>query len=203
MKSTKKAFTLVELIVVITILAVLATVAFISLTGYSQDAKNSKVASDTRSLVSAIEAGSAKGDFTVKQLVTSHDDNYAIGTTETANSGTITFDATAISQDKYAVGTVDFPTIKQNGDDFKDSDGNDYLVAYVSSGSFAGYNVAGQTKNSAGTVQAYIAGNYIQVDDTPTTGDAKSLISQHSADTSLWDEDAMTTSTEDLYGNTN
>ncbi|MGB2110864.1 MAG: type II secretion system protein, partial [Patescibacteria group bacterium] len=81
MKSTKKAFTLVELIVVITILAVLATVAFISLTGYSQDAKNSKVASDVRSLVSAIEAGSAKGDFTIKKLVnTAYDGHMAAGT---------------------------------------------------------------------------------------------------------------------------
>ena len=172
MKSTKKAFTLVELIVVITILAVLATVAFISLTGYSQDAKNSKVASDIRSLVSAIEAGSAKGDFTVKDIVnttlaTSH------GITDVANSGTITLTSVAIPG-TYDVGTVDFPTIKQNGDDFKDSDKNEYLVAFVSSGSFAGYNVAGQTKNSAGTALAYVAGNYIQVETT----DAESLISQ-------------------------
>jgi len=36
----KKAFTLVELIVVITILAVLATVAFISLQGYSQSSRD-------------------------------------------------------------------------------------------------------------------------------------------------------------------
>jgi prepilin-type N-terminal cleavage/methylation domain-containing protein len=47
MRNTKKqAFTLVELIVVITILAILGTIAFISLQGYSQDAKNSKVTSD-------------------------------------------------------------------------------------------------------------------------------------------------------------
>lgn len=195
MKSTKKAFTLVELIVVITILAVLATVAFISLTGYSQDAKNSKVASDIRSLVSAIEAGSAKGDFTVKDIVnttlaTSH------GITDVANSGTITLTSVAIAG-TYDVGTVDFPTIKQNGDDFKDSDENEYLVAFVSSGSFAGYNVAGQTKNSAGTALAYIAGNYIQVETT----DAESLISQSGGTTPLVDEDPMTTTTTDLYGN--
>ncbi|MGB2110634.1 MAG: type IV pilin protein [Patescibacteria group bacterium] len=36
----KKAFTLVELIVVITILAVLATIGFISMSGYTQSARN-------------------------------------------------------------------------------------------------------------------------------------------------------------------
>ena len=195
MKSTKKAFTLVELIVVITILAVLATVAFISLTGYSQDAKNSKVASDIRSLVSAIEAGSAKGDFTIKQLVNTQLTSHEVTDATETVSGSIVL--STISD--YEVGTVDFPTIKQNGDDFKDSDENDYLVAYVSTGAFAGYNVAGQTKNSAGSALAYIAGNYIQVDAAGT--DADSLITQSGAATSLADEDPMTTTTTDLYGN--
>jgi prepilin-type N-terminal cleavage/methylation domain-containing protein len=40
MKNTRKAFTLVELIVVITILTILATVAFISLGGQTNNAKN-------------------------------------------------------------------------------------------------------------------------------------------------------------------
>ena len=198
MKNTKKAFTLVELIVVITILAVLATVAFISLTGYSQDAKNSKVASDIRSLVSAIEAGSAKGDFTIKEIVgTSQATDHAIA--DVVNSGTITLAGAAIAG-TYDVGEVDFPTIKQNGDDF--TDGNDpYLVAFVSSGSFAGYNVAGQTKNSAGTAEAYIAGNYIQVETT----DAESLISQNGSGNQnpLVDKSALEDSATDLYGNTN
>lgn len=193
MKNTKKAFTLVELIVVITILAVLATVAFISLTGYSQDAKNSKVASDIRSLVSAIEAGSAKGEFTIKQLVNTSLPGHEVTGAETV-SGSV---QSLASVTDYEVGTIDFPTIKQNGDDFVDSDGNNYLVAYVSTGSFAGYNVAGQTKNSAGSAEAYIAGNYIQVD----SGDAKSLITQSGAAASLADEDPMTTTTTDLYGN--
>jgi len=53
-KSTKKAFTLVELIVVITILAILGTIAFISLQGYSADARNTKRTSDTSSLAEKI-----------------------------------------------------------------------------------------------------------------------------------------------------
>jgi prepilin-type N-terminal cleavage/methylation domain-containing protein len=70
MKNTKKAFTLVELIVVITILAVLATVAFISLTGHAQDAKNSKVSSDLRTLASAIETKATKDGVLATSLVT-------------------------------------------------------------------------------------------------------------------------------------
>ena len=51
----KKAFTLVELIVVITILAVLATVAFISFQWYTQSAKNGVVLSDLKTLKKAFE----------------------------------------------------------------------------------------------------------------------------------------------------
>lgn len=46
----KKAFTLVELIVVITILAILSTIAFISLSWYQVDARDAKRASDIKSL---------------------------------------------------------------------------------------------------------------------------------------------------------
>lgn len=58
-KKTIPGFTLAELIVVITILAVLATVGFLALSGYSQDAKNSVVATNVRSLYTAITAESA------------------------------------------------------------------------------------------------------------------------------------------------
>lgn len=50
----KKAFTLVELIVVITILAILWTISFISLSWYSAEARDSKRLSDTTSLLSKI-----------------------------------------------------------------------------------------------------------------------------------------------------
>ena len=54
MRNTKSAFTLVELIVVITILAILGTIAFISLQGYSADARNSKRTSDLGNIQSAV-----------------------------------------------------------------------------------------------------------------------------------------------------
>jgi prepilin-type N-terminal cleavage/methylation domain-containing protein len=52
--------TLVELIVVITILAILGTIAFISLQGYSADARNSKRTSDVASLAQKISIEIAK-----------------------------------------------------------------------------------------------------------------------------------------------
>ncbi|MDR0772641.1 MAG: type II secretion system GspH family protein [Candidatus Peribacteria bacterium] len=59
-KSTKRAFTLVELIVVITILAILGTIAFISLQGYSADARNSKRQNDVNSIAQKISIELAK-----------------------------------------------------------------------------------------------------------------------------------------------
>jgi prepilin-type N-terminal cleavage/methylation domain-containing protein len=46
----KKAFTLVELIVVITILAVLSTIAFISFQGYTMSARDSVRLADIKSI---------------------------------------------------------------------------------------------------------------------------------------------------------
>jgi prepilin-type N-terminal cleavage/methylation domain-containing protein len=59
--NVKKAFTLVELIVVITILAILGTIAFLSLQGYSADARNSKRTSDINNMETAITTAQAKG----------------------------------------------------------------------------------------------------------------------------------------------
>ena len=54
MKRKISWFTLVELIVVITILAILGTIAFISLQGYSLDARNSKRVNDLGSISTAM-----------------------------------------------------------------------------------------------------------------------------------------------------
>lgn len=55
MNKNKKAFTLVELIVVITILAILWTIAFISLEWYSRQARDSKRISDIQSIEISLE----------------------------------------------------------------------------------------------------------------------------------------------------
>ncbi|MDR1944565.1 MAG: type II secretion system GspH family protein [Candidatus Peribacteria bacterium] len=76
-KSTKKAFTLVELIVVITILAILGTIAFISLQGYSADARNSKRTNDVASISQKISIEIVKGasasDFGTGSTTCKHD----------------------------------------------------------------------------------------------------------------------------------
>jgi len=54
-EATKKAFTLVELIVVITILAILWTIAFISLQWYSRDARDSTRTSDLWNMKTSLE----------------------------------------------------------------------------------------------------------------------------------------------------
>lgn len=61
MKKPRKVhgFTLVELIVVITILAILATIGFLALSGYSQDAKDSAIKANVRSVQTAISSESA------------------------------------------------------------------------------------------------------------------------------------------------
>jgi prepilin-type N-terminal cleavage/methylation domain-containing protein len=59
--NVQKAFTLVELIVVITILAILGTIAFLSLQGYSADARNSKRSSDLNNIESAMTTAHTKG----------------------------------------------------------------------------------------------------------------------------------------------
>ncbi|QFR39517.1 prepilin-type N-terminal cleavage/methylation domain-containing protein [Candidatus Gracilibacteria bacterium 28_42_T64] len=55
MRINKSAFTLVELIVVITILAILGTIAFISLQGYSRNARDSNRISDASSITTSLE----------------------------------------------------------------------------------------------------------------------------------------------------
>lgn len=148
MRNTKKAFTLVELIVVITILAILGTIAFISLQGYSGEAKNSKVTSDLRNIASAIETASTRNSVTLAQVVTT--------TALTANQvdGTLTVGPSNLALNNtasgvtYAVGNVDFAVIGQNGEDFKDPNSTDaasnYLFGLVTSPDFKAYQLAGQ-----------------------------------------------------------
>jgi prepilin-type N-terminal cleavage/methylation domain-containing protein len=164
MKNTKKAFTLVELIVVITILAVLATVAFISFSGQTKEANKSKVVSDLANLSKAIEI-SGKG---LKTLV---------GTSTIAVNGVDNAanfaNGDVIDTAHYNVGTVDFATLGQNGEEFKDDKGNEYLIAYYGSGSFNKYQVVGMVENATGDNETFVKGSYYAV--TPAT-DAAGLV---------------------------
>jgi prepilin-type N-terminal cleavage/methylation domain-containing protein len=61
MRNTKKAFTLVELIVVITILAILATVAFVSLGGQTDNARNTVKKDKLGKLATSVENARTNG----------------------------------------------------------------------------------------------------------------------------------------------
>ena len=70
-------FTLVELIVVVTILAILATIGFLALSGYSQDAKDSAIKANVRSVQTAISSESALTGNSPRNYVI-HDPDYAL-----------------------------------------------------------------------------------------------------------------------------
>ncbi len=155
MRNTNKAFTLVELIVVITILAILGTIAFISLQGYTGEAKNSKVTSDLRNIASAIETSSTRNSVLLADVLlanTNVSSNNAVDVTSTFWPKNIALNNTA-SGVTYAVGNVDFAAVEQNGEDFKDPNGikpgttdeqADYIFAMVTSPDFKAYQLAGQ-----------------------------------------------------------
>ncbi len=190
MKNTNKAFTLVELIVVITILAILGTIAFISLQGYSWDAKNSKVTSDLRNIVSAIEIDATKNSTALSDVI-----GTAVAANQVATSSTVWKEgdtAVALSTTTYAVGNIDFASIGQNGADFKDPNNSDseYLFGYTSTGSFSGYQVAGRiVENDTNKVR--INGNYVK----SSTATAVGLIADNGVGGAGLADDA----TADLY----
>jgi len=171
MKKVQKGFTLVELIVVITILAILGTIAFISLQGYSQDAKNSKVSSDMRTIVSAIETGVTDGTLTLSSVVDASGSGTSVEVAgATFGSGVL------VASGTYAIGAIDFVSLRQNGADFIDPEGNAYVSAYISDSNNSDntfYQVAGQTRTAAGTYEAVVKGNYIEL----VSGDIDGLIS--------------------------
>lgn len=124
MRNTKKAFTLVELIVVITILAVLGTIAFVSLQGYSGEARDSKRLSDVNNLHKAVSTELARGTSLSNLFVSWNNE------AKTIDNKT----ATGIQA------TPNFTALKIDGNDFKETTPNtrDYPAAYATGWSGTG-----------------------------------------------------------------
>lgn len=184
-----KGFTLVELIVVITILAILGTIAFISLQGYGAEAKNSKVTSDLRNLVSAIETKRTRESISLSSLISG-----AGQTTTGANavSGTVGSGVT-IAAGNYNVWNIDFAALNQNGTDFKDPNNPageiDYLYAYTTgtngTNTFSYYQLVGQIiENDIPRVR--VNGTYVQ-----QWTDVAGLVSRNGDTTPLSNEDSL------------
>ena len=118
MINTKKAFTLVELIVVITILAILGTIAFISLQGYSADARNSKRTSDLGNIQSAISLKQVEG-VPLLSFVTN-----AVDTDLVSPDIAGLLDAAP----KYDAGTPSYTVLNVVEKDFKDPNDKAYRI---------------------------------------------------------------------------
>lgn len=165
MRNTNKAFTLVELIVVITILAILGTIAFISLQGYTGEAKNSKVTSDLRNIASAIETASTRNGSTLWSMITNTNNvNKLWSWALNFNNGSLDTDPNT----SYLVGNIDFGVIGQNGEDFKDpnaaAEDTDYLFWVLVNPEFKGYQLAGQIIEND-FKKARITGTYYKVNE--------------------------------------
>lgn len=181
MKKMQKGFTLVELIVVITILAILGTIAFISLQGYSQDARNSKITSDVRNLTSAIETGTTDGTIQLANIVD--------GTTNTNNTlGALTYGSgkTLSTTNRagtgtgvlYNVGDINLVALRQSATDFNYEDSlaaggtteRNYLAGVLidsdanNGKGYLVYQVAGQLPDPAGGKTAVVKGNWYTLD---------------------------------------
>lgn len=185
MRNTKKAFTLVELIVVITILAILGTIAFISLQGYSGEAKNSKVTADLRNIASAIETASTRNSIVLFDVVSgTRVQNQVAWTFGNVNSNT---GATLTLWTNYRVGNVNFSAIGQNGEDFKDPNStnaaSNYIFAVVTIPTFKSYQLAWQIVEND-VKKARINGTYYR---DPAGSDVVWLISPATATGALID----------------
>ena len=163
-KNAKKAFTLVELIVVITILAILGTIAFISLNGYSAQARDSKRLTDVNQATSKINIELVRGAQLNEML-----------TGAVSGLTAVTFTTTPVPENKQ--GIVNFAFLKENADNFKDPLKNldrSYPFAYVKGGTGTGaYNYFQMATVDEEHNSAKVVWNYFDVDGSgslyPTT----------------------------------
>ena len=198
MKMEKKGlcwFTLVELIVVITILAILWTIGFISLNGYNNDANNSKVINDLRSLWWAMEVARTGELLLLDDFVINDSTNNEV------NSNSIINNSWSVISDwnvMYKVWNISFAKLKQNGSSFKDPNSfdkkQDYIFAIVKGPWFSYYQFWWQLIENDAKF-AKLNGNYTQLD---INQDAISLISSRADDQPIENRKPITW---DLYQN--
>ncbi len=151
MRNTKNAFTLVELIVVITILAILGTIAFISLQGYSADARNSKRTSDLGNLQSSIS---------LKQVEWVPLLSFIVGTGSTLSGGLDVAWKEGVTNDtEYRAGTPNYTALNVIEKDFKDPKwDNEYRIGATTYKGWV-FQIAA-TMEQDGTATALVNGTY-------------------------------------------
>ena len=157
MRNTKNAFTLVELIVVITILAILGTIAFISLQGYSADARNSKRTSDIGNIQSAMS---------LKQVEWVPLQSF-VGDT-TAEMTIIALAGTGVAdQAKYTAGAPSYTVLNVVQKDFLDPKSDKAYKVWVTEERGGVFQVAA-TMEKDGTNTALLNGTFVQRLSTQT-----------------------------------
>lgn len=113
-------FTLVELIVVITILAILATVGFLSLSGYSDDARSSVTKANVRMVYTAIATESATSGNSPRYYI-EHDSAAALAGKITFGGMTVVLTGGAwnVPGTNYSAGNPRWDLLRLNPDKFR------------------------------------------------------------------------------------
>lgn len=156
MRNTKSAFTLVELIVVITILAILGTIAFISLQGYSADARNSKRTSDLGNIQSAISLKQVEG-VPLMSFVT--------GVANEVTDIQLGWAAAwSVAADDYNAGNPAYTVLNVVEKDFKDPQNKEYVIGATVLG--GGVFQVSATIEVDGTDEALVNGTFNSRDTT-------------------------------------
>jgi len=165
----KKGFTLVELIVVITILAILGAIAFISLQGFSADARDSARASDLKNIQTKISTSASTGISYDKM----------VGTTSNALSN-ISVGGVTPAATEYDAGSVNFTILGMKAEDFKDpKSGDDYVIGSTTKAGGA-FELAATKEANSGT--ALVIGNY----KSRATTDTASISDTSATLTTAW-----------------
>ncbi len=156
MRNTKKAFTLVELIVVITILAILATVAFVSLGGQTDNARNTVKKDKIGKLATSIENARTNG------LSLS-----AFASGVTANKITGTIAGTGVTDKDYNAWDINLTALDVKAEDFTDWENQNFKYGYTTKAG-GKYELAATVKE--GDLQkAYVVGTFSQRTQALTT----------------------------------
>ncbi len=188
-----KGFTLVELIVVITILAILATIGFLSLQGYTSDAKNTKTQANLRTVSSSLvneQAITQQGfDSYMSGAFVGGASNYNSWSGNTAagfTGGTIYGSGfLAFTGGTYMAGQLDAAKLRIDGTKFFDTkaSGAKNLLPYAVGAASVNETTNGKTRqrtvfqvaatlNNAGVETALVEGTY----GTGVNTDLKGLV---------------------------
>ena len=177
-----KGFTLVELIVVITILAILATIGFLSLQGYTQDAKETKTVANLRTVSSALVNESAVSGNTFGYYLTSTAANGFSGTTQNLYGTAVALTGGT----NYDAGPLKASALRIDGSKFFDKDASNnekpFIVAAVTVSESANnktrqrsvFQVAATLKGTTGKT-ALVEGTYASTVGSDMNGLIKSV----------------------------